>query len=521
MPQFIIHVGPHKTGSTYLQEALAASRPLLAGHGIHYPTLWGDRAHHGLYDALRIMPNPTLAAEFAGLRAGPHPTVLLSGEGLSAAPPSVYAHLRRLVGPASPVQIVYYIRSWAELLPSQWKQIVKGGGTPSWPEFLYRRLANPGSHPAVNFALKLRQLAAFGKDALRIVAYDQVKAAQQDLFSHFAATFLGLPGLPVPAIPRANVSPGTADIEVIRALVTLEIARRNGPIPTPYVAAMVAHYLRRDPPVATPALDRALVAHQASLTIDETAGEMAALHQKAFAEFGACLVAPRRDDAFFEPRKVDTPFIHSGYLLAAGVQREVQELHRLVCGAAERTLTRTAPEVLRPARPGPTSPSSAPGAATAGQVVSFRADGNSDAVVGDGWSAAGQGGRWSAAASCALQLPRPAAPGDYVLAIQARPFVVPGRIEAQRLLVEANGVACGEAAFAAPATVRLTLPWAALRRGAALQLRFRFPDAARPADCVPAARDRRLLGLVFERVSLIGPLPAPVAPPRAALQPAD
>jgi hypothetical protein len=74
-------------------------------------------------------------------------------------------------------------------------------------------------------------------------------------------------------------------------------------------------------------------------------------------------------------------------------------------------------------------------------------------------------------------------------------------------------VACGEMALAAPGVVRVTLPWEVAGRAAALHLRFHFPDAARPADVVPGARDQRLLGFAFRQLSLAGPLPA--APEKA------
>jgi len=331
MTQFVIHVGPHKTGSTYLQGAFALLRPQLAERGIHYPSVWGEEAHHELYDALRTDPNPTLEAQFADLRAAGHATVLISGEGLSVAPPPAVAHLRRLIGPDAPVRVVFYTRAWADLLPSQWKQAVKGGVTTTLPEFLFRRLVNPASQHYVNFGFKLRILAkVFGKDAIRIVAYDQVVAAKQDLFSHFAGAFLGLPDQPAPALPPANVSPSTADIEVIRALAVRESAQRNGPIPTPVAVAMVARYLRRKPTLEMPALNRALAAHQSTLTINETAAELMELHRQLIVEFGQGLVSPRLPKYFFRPRVAEIPFVRPDYLLAADVQRELTDLYQLI-----------------------------------------------------------------------------------------------------------------------------------------------------------------------------------------------
>ena len=40
MTRFIIHIGPHKTGSTYLQNHLTQNRAALIGRGIYYPREW-------------------------------------------------------------------------------------------------------------------------------------------------------------------------------------------------------------------------------------------------------------------------------------------------------------------------------------------------------------------------------------------------------------------------------------------------------------------------------------------------
>jgi hypothetical protein len=58
MPEFIIHIGPHKTGSSYLQNALGSMADQLHGRGVLYPGDLGPKGH--------IM----LAQNLAG--AGPH-----------------------------------------------------------------------------------------------------------------------------------------------------------------------------------------------------------------------------------------------------------------------------------------------------------------------------------------------------------------------------------------------------------------------------------------------------------------
>jgi len=65
----------------------------------------------------------------------------------------------------------------------------------------------------------------FGADAISIVAYNQVVATKLDMFRTFRRAVLGWPQPPTPKVTSANVSPGTADIEVIRSIAALERMR--------------------------------------------------------------------------------------------------------------------------------------------------------------------------------------------------------------------------------------------------------------------------------------------------------
>ena len=56
MPRIILHVGPHKTASTYIQTNLVAHRALLATHGVVFPSVgmteMVQHCHLGLFHAL-------------------------------------------------------------------------------------------------------------------------------------------------------------------------------------------------------------------------------------------------------------------------------------------------------------------------------------------------------------------------------------------------------------------------------------------------------------------------------------
>lgn len=337
MTDFILHIGPQKTGARYLQEAFARTRPLLAERGILYPPIWGERAHHGLTDRLRQFPERRLEKQFNELRDTGFPVVLLSAEGLVDLPAAAVDYLRELARRRNAVRIVFYVRSWADLLPAHWKQSVIAGATQTFREYLLGFANNPAGSPVVNFAPALRRYAAaFGPHAIDIVAYDTVMAEGGDLFRHFAARFLDWPDAPALDLPPVNVSPAAAEIEVIRSLHGIETARLGRPPERQPARAMADCYLRRATEFEAPALRRALAANQGTAAFDELDLHVAQLHRDLFDEFREALVEPKPPGAFFLPRRADIPYILRDCLLAPGVVGELHEIHRQVLADMQR-----------------------------------------------------------------------------------------------------------------------------------------------------------------------------------------
>src|SRR5262244_3861909 len=84
MPDYVIHIGPHKTGSSYLQWSFLKYRTELLARGICYPDNWGTtNAHFGLVCRLRAGDVVQLRADFDRLSQSGHETILLSAEDLS------------------------------------------------------------------------------------------------------------------------------------------------------------------------------------------------------------------------------------------------------------------------------------------------------------------------------------------------------------------------------------------------------------------------------------------------------
>lgn len=55
MPKYVIHIGPTKTGSKYLQSKLYHSRPLLQKLGVSYPDIWWITPYQISHEPLLIL----------------------------------------------------------------------------------------------------------------------------------------------------------------------------------------------------------------------------------------------------------------------------------------------------------------------------------------------------------------------------------------------------------------------------------------------------------------------------------
>ena len=232
MPSRIVfHVGPHKTGSTALQEALVRSRAQLAQHGVVYPgTGISGAGHHGMVDwARRWGPAPVDPAEIAAEADGK--TLVVSTENAVLLPPPLLETLREALGGA-PVRVVYYLRRLVDLWPSHWQEMVKHGATMSFGTYLAYASGLPKAMPSRRMIHQGLQLAAleraFGHEAVTVVGYDRLRAEGTDIFAHFAASILGVEGVDADAPASSNRSNPFWKTELLRAFNIVHHDRTGG-----------------------------------------------------------------------------------------------------------------------------------------------------------------------------------------------------------------------------------------------------------------------------------------------------
>jgi hypothetical protein len=148
-----------------------------------------------------------------------------------------------------------------------------------------------------------------------------------------------------------------------------------------------------------------------------------------------------------------------------------------------------------------------PGAEAPAFATTFGRDGDANRYQDAGWATGEHGYTWTNAARSVLHVPRPVRPGSYQVRAQLAPFVAAGRLAAQRVAVAVNGQTLGEASLARPSVLECRVGWDLLSRADPIRLAFAMPDAARPTDVTGHPNDSRLLGLSFQRLWLVGPVP--------------
>lgn len=138
-PLLHLHIGPRKSGTSYLQHALVASATALPTVGLTYPRRdvtgeLGLNHEAALLDAASIQPGYRAAALRSALN-GTTTDVLLSGEAVAGLAPSAAARLVSYLG-VDEVRVVITAREISRVLPSTWQQGVRNGRVASFATFL-------------------------------------------------------------------------------------------------------------------------------------------------------------------------------------------------------------------------------------------------------------------------------------------------------------------------------------------------------------------------------------------------
>ena len=323
MPRYVLHVGPQKTGTTYLQTAFTEFRPDLKRRGIEYPVTWGGAGgQYPLVERIRAGIDDTLRSEFAALNRSDADIVLLSSEIFVTLDDESLHRLRELMGGA-PVVVAFYCRRWSEVVSSAWREVIKHGECMTFPDYVTKYVLNPTQSSVVNYCIMLDRYARiFGAENIRLISYNHVRSAGGDLFTHFCQSFLDWPD---PALPRqraVNESLGIQDTEILRALNAFEWRRRTG-----LRSRLYARYVAAKPTLMLASIFDVIRRSVTSLEMQEDGIALRSIHDDILARYGARLLPPCPGGRLFDTEDVMVPYINSHYLMEPGVIRTLRGVH--------------------------------------------------------------------------------------------------------------------------------------------------------------------------------------------------
>ena len=189
MGEIILHVGPHKTGSTYIQKYLYLNREVLSEHGWVYPEPIELDPTVDHYGHIKLGFDETQISYYLNHSQGKR--IIFSSENLYTLENEQIGRLFKSIFDAGfkEIVVVFYARHPIERIYSMIKESIKEGWYYSIPEFLSIYLLKPFTRKEVNYTIFLDTIKKFSS---KIVIVD---------YEHFSKTSLLLPLLELMGIP--------------------------------------------------------------------------------------------------------------------------------------------------------------------------------------------------------------------------------------------------------------------------------------------------------------------------------
>jgi len=223
----LLHIGPHKTGTSAVQGAFHLARERLAEYGVVY----AGTGRQPMRPALAVTGRPAMLGEarpemahwdklVQDIRAAGDQRVLISSEffadGDDEAARRVVAGLGGLR-----VHVVVTLRPLASVMPSQWQQFLQNGLSTPYLEYIDKVLRQPDQTPRFwqrhrQDKLVARWAAAAGAPNVTVIVVD---GSDRLALLRTFESLLGLPaGFLVPEDEVVNRSLTLAEAEVVRQL---------------------------------------------------------------------------------------------------------------------------------------------------------------------------------------------------------------------------------------------------------------------------------------------------------------
>jgi hypothetical protein len=183
----VLHIGPHKTGTTTLQAALWAARDDMREQGVR---LIGQSRHESRA-AKAVTGRPSAYSDnipdigqwhalVRAMRAAPEPRAVVSSEFFAWAEPAAVKRIVEDIGPDR-IRIAITLRPLARVLPSMWQQNVQAGFVGSFDTWLANLFRRAPGKPRASFwtihrhdELIARWADVVGLDRITLIVVDEL-----------------------------------------------------------------------------------------------------------------------------------------------------------------------------------------------------------------------------------------------------------------------------------------------------------------------------------------------------------
>lgn len=254
-----VHIGPPKSGTTFLQNVLFANKETLADNGYVLPCSdWSTHRRAVAQLVRRDADMPTLPPDDPPPRdawdrlvrdvrgSGAH-TALLSAEQLSGVGAPAIRALVRSFAPAD-VHVVYTARDLAAAVPAGWQTRLRNRRAPTWREFC-DAVREPGEAPSLGGVFWQHQdpavvlprwLKYVPPERVHVVTVPRAGSDPGLLWSRFCvATGVHADAYSLD-VRRSNTSLGGVEAEVLRRLTAQVVGRLSPPVYADLVKFFVA-----------------------------------------------------------------------------------------------------------------------------------------------------------------------------------------------------------------------------------------------------------------------------------------
>lgn len=254
-----VHIGPPKSGTTFLQNVLFANKDTLAAADVVLPAQdWSAHRRACVRLMQRSAETPPTAAAgdaprdpwdrlVAQARRSGAQTAVLTAEQLSVAEPHAIGALVESFAPAQ-IHVVYSARDLASVVPADWQTRLRNRKAPTWREFC-DAARDPGGPHSLGGAFWQHQdpglvlprwLQHVPPQRVHVVTVPRSGSDPGLLWSRFCAV-VGLdPAQYSLDVPRSNASLGGVEAEVLRRLTARVADRLSVPVYTDLVKIFVA-----------------------------------------------------------------------------------------------------------------------------------------------------------------------------------------------------------------------------------------------------------------------------------------